>query len=222
MPVIATHITAGGLANSGQSNFDTASISPVTGRLYLLAVESWLNSGSVNKPTVSGAGLTWVEVGTVLNGTNMRLTLFRAMGSGSSGALTINHGGQTQILCQWHLTEFTNVRTSGSNGADAVIQSATAQDSGSDTSITVTLGAFANPANATYGCMFHEQGVAITVGSGFTLLSNNSVAHSARSEFRNDNDTSVDWTWSSSTSQKVAIGVEIGLAPAGGFFAAAQ
>ena len=207
--VTAAHITAGGAANSGQSSFTTASITPAENKLYLLVVESWLNSGSVNEPTVTGAGLTWVKVNGTLDGTNQRITLFRAMGTGSAGALTIDHAGQVQILCQWHLAEFSSVITTGTNGSDAVVQSAVNNDSGTDTSITVTLSAFSNVNNATYGGMFHEVGITITEGSGFTALSTNSVAHSALSEFKDSNDTSVDWTWSSTASKKVAVAVEI-------------
>ncbi|MCK9370929.1 hypothetical protein M0R04_13545 [Candidatus Dojkabacteria bacterium] len=217
--ITATHVTAGGQANSGLSTFPTASITPAVNKLYLLAVESWLNSGSTNEPTVTGASLTWVKIATALSGTNQRITLFRAMGSGSSGTLSIDHAGQVQILCQWHLAEISGAKRSGSNGADAIVQAGTNNDSGTDTGITVTLGAFNNINNATYGCVFHEIGTTITEGSGFTALSNNSVAHNAMSEFKDTNDTSVDWTWTSSASQKVAVAVEIAALIPSGFFA---
>ena len=143
------------------------------------------------------------------------------MGTGSAGALTIDHASQVQILCQWHLAEFSTVKTSGTNGADAIVQAGTNNSSGSATGITVTLGAFNNLNNATYGCFFKESGdqTSFAVGSGFTELSRNTVAHVASSEFKNSNDTSVDWTTISESSQRVAAAVEIAVLPSSGFLA---
>src|SRR5687767_13823040 len=121
MAVTATALT-GAMNNVDQSSYATASITPTANRLILCFVQSRASSAAV--PTLTGCGLTWVQVSTGANSTTaLRLTLFRAMGAApSTGALTIDFGGQVQANCSWSVVEFDGVDTSGTNGSGAIVQ----------------------------------------------------------------------------------------------------
>src|SRR3990167_11448563 len=119
-----TNLTAGG-SNTAATSYTTASITPSANALILASVESNADPDAPNTPTLTGNGLTWVEVVTRLDGT-ARMTLFRAMGSApSAGAITIDFAGQSQANgSTWIVTEFSGADTSGTNGSAAVIQGA--------------------------------------------------------------------------------------------------
>jgi hypothetical protein len=211
MPVTATHLTTSG-SDSSLSSYATASISPTANRLVLLAVTSNFTA-TPNQPTVSGAGLTWVVVATKLDSDpSRRVTVFRALSaSPSSGVLTIDFAGQGQSRCSWSVSEFANVDRTGTNGSNAIVQSASNTNQGTTASgITVTLGAFGNANNATYGAVRTGSPLAITPGSGFTELGEfDGSATTIETEWKNSNDTSVDWSWASSSPVVIAIAVEI-------------
>jgi hypothetical protein len=138
---------SGGLTAGSQvsaSSATTASISPVSGRDVILVVYSQRGSSSINQPTVSGAGLTWTNLQTHissnLGGYWWRFTLFKGSGTPSAGALTISFGGQTQDDIAWRALQVADTY--------GVVQSAKATDNEFDAStLTVTLGAFANAGN---------------------------------------------------------------------------
>lgn len=203
-PVSATSLT-GGASDTDGTSFSTASVSPTGDRLVLLAVELSLISSAadVTEPTISGNGLTWVAVASVLHwpdATNWfsKLYVFRAMGaSPSTGAISITTT-ETMDSVAWSVAEFANVDTGGTNGSAAVVQSATNAAAATNT-VTATLAAFATTDNATYGAFGGGEGStppAWTAGTGFTEINegNASLYASAMSQFRNDNDTTVDAT----------------------------
>jgi len=216
-----SNVTATNLETSGTgtdaTSFDTGSISPTLGRLVLVSVSSVSTaSAPVNIPTVSGAGMTWTQVATALETENSyrRITLFRGVSVGNSGALTLDFAGESQLRCGWSITEINNVDTGGTNGANAIVQSATAvqSDAGSYTGLTVTLGAFSSTNNATFGAVQQQTGGVITPGSGFTELGETSALDSiavTQTQWKNSNDTSVDWSWASGVSRATAIAIEL-------------
>jgi hypothetical protein len=216
-----TNLTNGNSFNSGNSSFSTASITPVAGRMYLIAVESYLNSGAVNTPTVSGCGLTWTQVATQLCSNNLRITFFRALGNGGTpGALTIDHGGQVQIACSWSIEECTGVKTTGTNGSDAIVQSAGGSIStpGSNNGITVLLNPLASSLNIAYGAVLNQQGQVVNTAPGYTQLTNiGSGIQTFATEFE-VNIPSVEWTWTSGTGLVVALAIELATNLAGGNF----
>lgn len=207
MAITATHLVTSG-DEVDRTTYTTASISPSSNNLVLALVYGALAGGSA-APTLSGNGLTWVQVDTQTF-TNRRVTLFRAMGtSPSSGAVTIDFGAATQARCHWSIAEFGNVDTTGTNGSGAIVQSVT--DSGTATSLTVTLAAFSGGNNATYGGVTALDGGDITEGSGFSELGeyrNATEPSTTQSEWKNTNDTSVDFSWSGNV-EAAGIAVEI-------------
>lgn len=224
MAITSASLTQFSDAANGTS-YATSSISPSADKLILVNVAAAAeNSGGNVIPTLSGNGLTWVQIATTTSeGTYLRNTLFRAMGaSPSSGALTADFGVDNQSGCMIDVHEFSGIDTSGANGSGAIVQSVT-NTNGAASSLTVTLAAFGDAGNATYGC-FHrardgtQEGQ--TEGSGFTELTDqwlNWVATFNQGQhviFRDDNDTTVDS--STSTSYTISgIAVEIKAAAVG-------
>lgn len=175
-------VVAGG-AVTGSSEWDDNTIfvtdpaTPTANCLQLLAVAFvQVTPGTLATPTVTGCGLTWTPVKFVDHYPSYgRLVVYRAMGAApTTDVLTITHP-VTMTTCAWSLTEYANVDTSGSNGANAIVQSASATITGS-TNLGITLGAFASNSNATYGAfaasgsLGEAGGIAFTAGSGFTQL----------------------------------------------------
>lgn len=223
MAITAANLTDG-IDTSAGTSATTASITP-TGNRLLLAIVASHRSDSVDPaaPSLSGNGLTWVQIGTALwdstSSSRRRVTLFRAMGaSPSAGAVTIDFAGQTQANIAWAIDEFDGVDTSGTNGSGAIVQTADST-AGINASIEITLGAFSDAGNATYGG-FGCAGDTGIAGTGFTILGQggsfaNSLA--VASEFKDSNDTSVDLTWQDDPAQSSGgTAVEIKAAAAGG------
>lgn len=212
MAISATGLTSGGSATDAAS-YATSSISPSASRLVLAVVVN-THGSNATLPTISGGGMTtWTQVSTVqFNGTLRRITVFRALQtSPGSGTLTIDFGGTTQIRCNWSVVQFTGIQTTGTNGADAIVQAVTNTGSGNPGS--VTLAAFATAENATFGAIGSSITGNITPGTGFTEIHDPGSAggenQNVQTQFRNDNDTSVDWTPGASSAWG-AIGIEIG------------
>ena len=217
MIITANHLIGTG-SGSSASSYNTASISPGAKRLVLLYVQTNPTSGTANQPTVTGAGMTWTAVISATLG-GYRETLFRALSaSPGSGALTIDFAGQNQNYFNWIVYEFIGVDPSGTNGANAIVQagSQTLPNSGNSTGITVTLGAFGNINNATYGAIASSGGIA--TGGSFTELSNFATGSNiAGSEWAASNQTAVNWTWGSSGVNVTALAVEIKALQSTGF-----
>lgn len=219
MAVTQASLTSGTSVTNGTS-FGTSSVTPTANRLILITVvNSALNSGQRQAPTgVSGNGITYALVAErTVQSEFTQLSVWRGMAaSPSAGAITISFGN-TMEGCLWSVSEFDGVDTSGTNGSGAIVQSA--GNNGTGTSITATLSAFGSSDNATYGAGGWDIGssaavATATAGTGFTEIHDVGVAesggfgYSLHTEWRNDNDTTVDNTWSAS-SDIAQIGVEI-------------
>lgn len=200
--VVATGLTSGTSATDGTS-FVTASVTPTADRLVLLTVLSGRND-SVNAEvpsSVTGNGLTWVQVATVAfdtgAATRHTITILRAMGAApSTGAITINFSA-THQSCTWSVAEFAGVDTGGTNGSAAVVQAVTAASAAdADGLLSITLAAFGSAENGTYGAFGVNNDRTWTPGAGFTELHDLpqtvSPLHTLMTEWRRDNDTSVD------------------------------
>lgn len=221
MAITATNLTANSSSTAGTS-FSTASISPTTGRLILCAVAS-RRADSIQplSPTVSGCGLTWVQVIGLDYDTSVatlkRLTVYRAMGTASTGAVTFDFGANSQTTCEWVIDEFAGTDTSGTNGSGAIVQSASqAYQPVSADPFTVTLAAFASANNGTYGVSTSDRGVVQSVGSGFTQVGSSGVsgvgAMSTMSEFVSTNQTTVAFNAGGTGNNAGIIGIELSAA----------
>ena len=216
MAVTATALTSS-FSISNLSVYTTASITPTADNLVLLAV-GHQEASPYETLTPTGNGLTWVEVASVeASGTGtQKLWLYRAMhASPSAGVVTLTFGG-TVNSCIWSINEFAGIDTGGADGADAIVQSVADTTSVSQTSFTVNLAGFGDASNATYGAFYRNAIAAISPGAGFTELHDTSDAEGRRmqSEWRNDNDQTVDAT-NGGSSRWLGIGAEIKAATGG-------
>ncbi len=214
MAITCTSLTHGSNV-TGVSSATTASISPTTNQLVIITINSRNATVDPNQATVTGCGLTWVQI--VSNnydntGSQKRETMLRALGTPSSGTLTIDFASQVQSDIHWTVDTFTGMDTSGTNGSGAIVQNAVNQDrTGAGTSLTATLSAFGSTNNATYGVgVIGNTGETITQGTGFTKIDTETGGTNLTtfSQFRNDNSTSVGYSVSVAGELGV-IGVEI-------------
>lgn len=217
MAIVGSNLTSGGAQNVASQA--TASITPTANNLVLISITSRHGSADPAQPTVTGCNLTWVQVNTISfdrTGSQKRITVLRALGaSPSSQALTIDFGGQTQTNVSWTVDQFSGTDITGANGANAIVQSTTSWNNGTaGSSLTVTLAAFTNTANGTFGAFGLDTNTGHTVGGGFASVGYGQDAAdstSAESEFKTANDTSVDYSCTSALMGGIAI--EIKAAP---------
>ncbi len=174
-PIITETGLTSSFSDTNATSYATASITPTGNQLVLAAVISSVTaSGPPNAPTLSGNGLTWVQVATVTWNTTAlplsRLTVFRSLGGApSTGAVTIDFAGQTQSECLWSVTQYAHVDTSGTNGSGAVVQSGTNR-ADTATSLTVALSAISNASNAGWAAFGTNLGSTQTAKPGFAKL----------------------------------------------------
>ena len=196
MAVTCSNITHG--KTTAASSATTASVTLTANRLYLLTVTSRNATVDPNQPTVTN--FTQVNTDNYDNaGSQKRITVLRILPAATTtGTLSIGFAAQTQTDIIWILDEFTGMDTSGVNGAGAIVQSVVNQDrTGSGTTLTATLAAFASTANATYGsCGIGNEPITFTPGSGFTTIAQDGSTGNLTgvTEFKNSNDTTVDFT----------------------------
>lgn len=196
-----------------------ASATYTAGRLYLLTLCS---RADAVQPTISSigvpasSGMVWTIIGTGntfdASGSRRTLFLYRAMPSSTqSGGLTVTWGG-TQTAKAWNIDEIDGIDTGGTQGSAAIVQQVPGAGA-SVTSLSITLGAFSGAGNATYGAFGNAGEGALTAGTGFTRFGNQQVAGEAGvgTEFRSDNDTSVDM--SNGTMDIGGIAIELKAAP---------
>lgn len=215
--ITATNLASGG-AGTG-NNATTASITPTANSLVIVSVQSFLSGGTPPVPTISGCSMTWVQIATrqSSSSSNWAITLFRGLSaSPTTGALTIAFGG-TNNQAQWSVDQFSKTSKAGTNGSGAIIQVASNDEAGTSTGIAVTLGALQNPNNAAYGAVVSSSILTITKGASFTELSNRRDNGQIESEWAL-NQTSVPWTWGSTSTSIVAMAIEIAGESGGGFF----
>lgn len=210
MAVAATNLTTAG-NNADATSYASASITPTANRLILAWFYSDHATVEPNAPTVTGNGLTWVLVASRTQGTNRRMTLYRAMGSApTAGAVTFDLAGQTATGAMWSIAEFSGVHTGGTNGSAAIANKG-ANSASTGTSLIVTMQPFSDTDNATAGAFMHAANETRTVGAGFTsigVINQASPNVSLGSQFLASNDTTVDASWTT-TSANIGIAVEI-------------
>ena len=215
MSIAHAALTGSTSATDGTS-FTTASITPTANALVIATVHGRRASGDMPSPTLSGNGLTWVEVGNDDSAGNRQTAIFRALGaSPSAGAVTINYGAVTATECSWSISEFTGIDTSGTNGSGAVVQFVTA--TGSSTESSVTLAALASTSNVAYGVADWNASTNAVEGSGFTAIHNVNQTEVGRNLFTEYklNETVVTSSRAGTTTWKT-MAIEIDVAPAVG------
>lgn len=210
------NLTTGSSAVDG-TVYTTDSITPAADALLLLTIESRAAAVQPTIASVSGNGLTWVEIDHVDNdnsGSRRTIHLYRAMGaSPSAGAVTITFN-DTQTACTWTIDQITGADTSGTNGSGAIVQFADNVNRGpAQTSLAATLAAFSNVNNGTYAAFgTGSVGTSIVAGTDFSTISyiqeTTESTASLFTEWKNVNDTSADVSFSADTENGI-IAIEV-------------
>jgi hypothetical protein len=176
LPVEFNQLLAATASTSGATSYATSSFTARRNSLVLLVVVN-SKASAPDTPTVSGNGLTWVQIDTYTYGSIaspvQRLTVFRAMGEPTAGAATADFAGATQTGCCLYVVQFHNVDTSGTNGSGAIVQTAKNR-ADSSTSGSVTLSALDSGArNAVFvgwGGALNSSSVMSVEGGGATWV----------------------------------------------------
>lgn len=169
---LGVSVLTSGTNGADQSSYAIPSASYVAGRLYLLCVLTYRESAEPSIPVPgSVAGQAWTQDEDVLITTigtpRQRLTTFSLVASAdATTSFSVGYGGTTQGGINFVILEITG---SVSVRASALVQSDT-QGPSVGTSITETLSAFANAANAAIGFVGINNQAGTTPGSGFTEL----------------------------------------------------
>ena len=142
--------------------------------LGLIVVHNQTGTGATT-PTLSGGGVTWVQVASYAYdtaGAGGRISVFRAMGATPSGtSITISFGGTGQLGCQAHAMAITGADRTGADGAGAVRQSKTGTVDGAGTSESITLTSAVRSASSLMLAFFaHQANEGSSPGSGGTEL----------------------------------------------------
>lgn len=186
------------------TSITTASVTPCSNCLVLISI-LFIGSTGQSATTVTGNGLTWVQID--YNDVSPNAGgLYRALGaSPSTGVITITPASSATV--QWSVITLSGTDTSGTNGSGAIVQNVPAFSNGVS-SLTVTLSAFGNAANATYGAFFMRDAATPTVGSGFTVAHSLNNAAVLFTEYELANNTAVAAFYSTST-DILGYGVEV-------------
>lgn len=223
MAIAASLLTAGS-SFTDTTTYATGSITPTANRLVLAAFASNVFSlgNTPVSPSIVGNSLSWSLVASLnfeFGGgfTNSNLSVFRALNSGpNTSAISITYSIKIDT-CAWAIAEFSGIDTSGANGSAAVVQSAVGSASTSATCI-VSLAAFANANNATYGVFAVTDTsagtISISQGAGFTLLATTGQEWcSIGLEWVNSNQTTVLMSTPAAKQGMGGIAIEIAAAP---------
>lgn len=166
--VSAANLTSG-LSNTAATSYTTASVTHTTGRPVFLSVCSRLVGGPIPaSPTITGLGLTWTvvtAVSTSLTANDKTLTVFQGVGTGATGTITIDFGAVTQSQAVWVLDELTNT----SPTAPVMKFVSALSDNGAGGTLSVSMGAFLSPRNATYVAAMDDDGTP-AFGGGVTAI----------------------------------------------------
>lgn len=176
--------------NSSTNNVVTSSITIAPQRLLLFFVA---HSAATTINSISGASMTFTSLGTVTYGST-RGTLYHAMSaSGGTGAITISLSGTA--LVQWIAVEFYNVKTSGTNGSDAIAQVNSAGENSTDNQFDISLPVtFADPNNASVGFAYFNGNVTLGANSPYTQIATAHGNHDSSLIFSQERSTPASFT----------------------------
>lgn len=193
--ITQTELIAAVFDDVDRSTYTTPSVSPSDNALQVITIFS-RDSDTVPPDIPVVAGFNTLI--TVVVSTNRRVTKLRRLETtATSGTLDITFATDPQDWIIYQMSEYPNVDIGGSNGASAVLQS-TSQAVSVTTSCTATLDAFGHANNATIGAIGVTSVKTQTQGTGFTLISQDDTVidgHTLAVEWRDDNDTTVDFSW---------------------------
>jgi hypothetical protein len=196
---------------SNAASYANTSWAPPSAGLILAFVYSAGVGADPNVPTMSGNGITWVPIATVLDAANdQRISLFAADAAGSTtGVTTVDFGGQTQDWCTTSFVGATGVDLSGGVAA-AFVQAVTGNSTA--TSASIALAAAGDAANRPIAGFAIPAGTGIAPRAAWTEADELPVGGVIRSEsqYRPDAfETTASATWDGVSRAWVGIAVEL-------------
>jgi len=201
------------------TSITTGSLSPTANTSII--VTCWNQNGSADasspQPTISNTfspSLSFTLVDSLNGETNSydRQTTWWAPTGATpgSGTITFDTGAATQVNWSWIVDQ-----VAGGDNSALIVQSA--KNNAASTGLTITLAAFSDVNNSTYGVAGGNNDTGTTTpGSGFTELAD--ITHTdagwgiRTSEWKVANDTTVDFTFSA-TVRNEGIAMELKIAP---------
>lgn len=218
MPLSNPSLLTGSTSSTDASSYNTASVTPTAGALLIVVVNTRFGSAVPNTPSVTRAGggetFTLVDTRDGWIADRTKLSVFRAVGVASAGALTFDFSGQTQTQCSWIVAEIT-----GQDTTTPVVQSV--DNGGSGTSGSLALSAFADATNNMSLAAWAKQIVQDVVpdsGNSWAEVTQVDQAENGlviALHYRQGEDTSPTASWASSHSWG-GVGMEIAVAAAAG------
>jgi hypothetical protein len=186
--------------SSNLSSYATGSVSAAADSVLIVDVHHTLSTGSIATPTISGLSLTWTQVATQAREDTRRTTRFRALVSApASGAITVDFASQVQTDCAWSINQVTDCLLTGTNGADAIVQTKTGASVGSASSYSLTFDAtWDDDDNRALGAFSHSSSTqAFVAGTNFAILGQaigSGTSTGIATEHGRDSDDAVDIT----------------------------
>lgn len=188
--------------------------------LNFAGIHSRHGSGPV-EPTMSGNGLTWVNVGSVMTGTLHRLTLFVAVASGATaGGTTVSFGAQDQVWMTGTFFYSPDADVSG-GAAAALVQVVTGSHNGANVgSLSIGLAAASHADNRPVAVFWKNHAEAFAPRASWTELDDLTVTGARRiqSQYRGDafETTASGHVTATNTSIWLGIAAEVKAAGGGG------
>jgi hypothetical protein len=183
MAITATKLTSSG-NTTDLNQYAPASVTPASLALILVTVAvSHLSAAPTASIDGTALGMTFTEIDPVNANRSFdagvkRIQVFRGMAaSPTAGQIVINLDA-VATGCAWSIDEFTGVKTSGVNGADAIRQVVMAAGNGSQVATLATFGDAAN--NVTFGAIGGNTNSTPIVVSPFVELGKNNGASPGR------------------------------------------
>jgi hypothetical protein len=218
--IIHTLLTAGN-STVDQQVCTTPSITPAANALVTVAVLAHNTGSAAPSPKVTGGGMTtWTQVKTLAFDNNLtphkRMSVFRALSaSPGSGPVKITFT-TPQANCQWAVEQWQGVVTTGPNGTDAVVQSATARGE-NVAGRTITLTAFADPGNVSFGVFGMARSTAgVTPGAGFIETTEQPSGETPLSDLQTEwsaGDNTINANWPNANGGAVGLEIRAGVPP---------
>ena len=187
MAIAVNALTAGNDATDATS-YVTASVTFTSGRSIALVI-STSKGTTPDLPSSITGGPTFTQItgGTVVYAAGVRrITLYHAIGDGTTGALTLNFSA-TQTGCAWIINDVT-----GDNTGSPSVQTPST-NTGTGTAVDAgTLGAFSDANNGTFMICGINANVTLSADAGWT--NTGTTVHASpnnriRFAWRADNDT---------------------------------
>lgn len=181
--------------NVDRTAYTSVSIAPAINSLVLVFTSPRKAATIAEPTTVSGAGLTLSRVNSIKNltSTAVCLTLHSAnVQALSSGILTFDFGGVSQLGCLWSVLQVTS-----SNGKIPIIVQNNTYTNDLTSSSLVSLNPFSNPNNIALGSCVNNVNEVQSLGSGFITLQGDNGANPVSSMLTEwaINDPTIDTSW---------------------------